>query len=513
MAADALFTIAYIGVNAGLVLITADEPGQHSSQTEQDNRHYARAAKVPLFEPADSQECRDMMGEALAMSGEYDTPVMIRSTTRVCHSKSIVECGERKEVPLVPYQKKAEKYNTVPANSRRRRAFVEERAERLLAFSEKTGLNRAEWHDKAIGVITSGVCYYYAREVFGDSVSYLKLGFTWPLPEKKIADFCSQVKEVYVIEENDSYIEEAVRMAGFAPKGKSALPHFGELMPEVLRKAYLGKTNPLIDYDKSRVVPRPPTFCAGCPHRGFFYELSRRKDIIISGDIGCYSLGYAEPYNAMDFNVCMGGAFSAGHGAQKILSTIPGNNKRVVGLLGDSTFFHTGMNSLLEVIYNGSKTVCVILDNAITGMTGHQNNPGNGLNAKGEIAAKTPIEDVVKALGMKNIRIVNPNDLKEMKTALDWALSLDEASVIITRWPCALKKITAEEKKDYGNPFTSSCTVDTEKCIGCKLCIKCGCPALSFNPASKKAEIVKTQCVGCGVCGQICAKGAITEEK
>jgi indolepyruvate ferredoxin oxidoreductase alpha subunit len=513
VAADPLFAVAYTGINGGLVLISADEPGQHSSQNEQDNRNYARMAKVPMLEPAGSQECKDMMGTALELSEKFDTPVLIRTTTRVCHSKGIVECGERKEVPLVPYERKIDKYVTVPAISRERRKVVEKRTEELLVYAEQTPLNFIEWNDKKTGVIASGVCYYYAREVFGDSVSYLKLGFTWPLPVKKIAEFCSQVEEIYVIEENDEYIEEAVRILNFSPRGKNVLPHYGELMPEVIRKSYLGETKPLIPYDPARLVPRPPALCAGCPHRGFFYELGRRKDVIITSDIGCYALAYAEPYNAEDFNMCMGSAFSVGHGAQKIFRTIPGFGKKTVALLGDSTFFHTGMNALLEAVYNDSDLVCVILDNAITGMTGHQNNPGNGLNAKGEIAARTSIEAVVEALGAKHIRTVNPNNLKEMKDAFDWAVGLDELSVIITRWPCVLKRITAEEKEIYNDPFTATCTVDEAKCIGCKLCLKSGCPALSFETAVKKAKIDPVQCVGCEVCNQICPKDAIIMEE
>jgi indolepyruvate ferredoxin oxidoreductase alpha subunit len=513
VAADPLFAVAYTGINGGLVLISADEPGQHSSQNEQDNRNYARMAKVPMLEPAGSQECKDMMGTALELSEQYDTPVLIRTTTRVCHSKGIVECGERKETPLVPYEKKIDKYVTVPAISRERRKVVEKRTEELLAYAEQTPLNFIKWNDKKIGVIVSGVCYCYAREVFGDSVSYLKLGFTWPLPVKKIADFCSQVKEIYVIEENDEYIEDAVRALKFSPKGKNVLPHYGEMLPEVIRKSFLDETKPLIPCDPARLVPRPPTLCAGCPHRGFFYELGRRKDVIITSDIGCYALAYAEPYNAEDFNMCMGSAFSVGHGAQKIFRTIPGFGKKTVALLGDSTFFHTGMNALLEAIYNNSDLVCVILDNAITGMTGHQNNPGNGLNAKGEIATRTSIEAVVKALGAKHIRTVNPNNLKEMKDAFDWAVGLDELSVIVTRWPCVLKRITAEEKAEYNNPFTITCVVDEAKCIGCKLCLKSGCPALCFETAAKKAKIDPVQCVGCEVCNQICPKDAIVKEE
>jgi indolepyruvate ferredoxin oxidoreductase alpha subunit len=513
VAADALFTVSYTGINGGLVLISADEPGQHSSQNEQDNRNYAKAAKIPLLEPSDSQECKDMMGTALKLSEDYDTPVLIRMTTRVCHSKGIVECGERKEIPLIPYEKKVSKYVTVPAFSKKRREVVETRGEALLAYAEKTPLNFIEWNDRKIGVIASGVCYYYAREVFGANASYLKLGFTWPLPLELMRKFCSQVQEVVVIEENDAYLEEAVLTLGFPVRGKNALPHYGELMPEVIRRAFLGETKPLIPYDAGRVVPRPPGLCTGCPHRGFFYELGRRKDVVVSGDIGCYALGFAEPYNAMDFNMCMGGAFSVGHGAQKIFKTIPGFNKKVVAVIGDSTFFHTGMNALLEVVYNNSDTVCVVLDNAITGMTGHQNNPGSGLNARGEIAAKTSIEAVVKALGVTHVKAVNPNKLDETRAALDWAIGLDEPSVIITRWPCVLKRLTAEEKETFDHPFTFACRVDEDRCIGCKGCLKSGCPALQFKAALKKAAIDPALCVGCGVCGQICPKGAMVQQE
>jgi indolepyruvate ferredoxin oxidoreductase alpha subunit len=382
-----------------------------------------------------------MVKIGMELSEKYDTPVMLRSTTRVCHSKSIVECGEREEVPVRAYEKNINKYITAPAVAKKLRVKVDKREDLLLEYSEQTPLNYGEWGDKKIGIIASGACYHYAREIFGEAASYLKLGFIWPLPAKKIADFCAQVEEIYVIEENDPYIEEAVKMLGFSCKGKNILPHYGELTPDVLRKAFFGESNPGIDYNHELVVPRPPTLCAGCPHRGFFYELGRRKNVMVSGDIGCYTLAYSEPYNAMDLNLCMGAAFSVGHGAQKVFSR-SGSDKRVVAVLGDSTFFHTGMNSLLEVAYNNSNTICVILDNAITGMTGHQNNPGNGLNAKGEISNRTAIEDVVRAIGIKNIAIINPNDVGEVKKTLDWALSLDEASVIITRWPCVLKKIT-----------------------------------------------------------------------
>jgi indolepyruvate ferredoxin oxidoreductase alpha subunit len=394
-----------------------------------------------------------------------------------------------------------------------RRAFVEQRMADLAKFSDETPLNKIEWHDKKIGVIVSGVAYYYAKEVFGDSVSYLKIGFSWPLPSGKIKEFCSQVGEVYVIEENDPLVESAVKALGFTPKAKDVLPHWGELLPEVIRKCYKGEVIPQIDYDKSKVVPRPPALCAGCPHRGFFVELAKQKDVIMTSDIGCYAMGADAPYNAEDFNMCMGSAFSVSHGAQQIFNTIPGNNKRVVAYLGDSTFFHTGMNSLLEAVYNGSNTICVIMDNAITGMTGHQNNPGNGLNARDEIANRVAIEDVCKAFGVKNIRIIDPNKLQEVKDALEWAKPLNEVSVIITRWPCALKRITAAEKSEYHNPFTGKCKIDADKCIGCKMCIKSGCPAISFDAGAKKALIDAAQCLGCGVCSQMCNQGAIEEAK
>lgn len=515
VAADPLFTFAYTGVGGGMVLVSADEPGQHSSQNEQDNRNYAKAAKIPMVEPSDSQECKDMVAAAMEISEGFDTPVMLRMTTRVCHSKGIVGCGQRTEKEIKPYEKNIQKYVTVPAFARKMRVKVEERTAKLLEYSETTPLNRIEWNDKKIGVIASGMAYYYAREVFGDTVSYLKLGLTWPLPAEKITAFCQEVDEVYVIEENDPYIEETVEMLGFSAKltKKGVLPRFGELTPDVLRQFYFGSTNPRIEHDAGRVVPRPPTLCAGCPHRGFFYEVGRRKNVIVAGDIGCYTLGFADPYNALDFNICMGASFSAGHGAQKVLNRIPDNKTRVVAVLGDSTFFHTGMNSLLEVVYNNSNTVCVILDNAITGMTGHQNNPGNGFNAKGEIANSTSIEAVARACGVKNVATINPNDLTKMRETLDWALALDEPSVIITRWPCVLKRMTAAEKEEFENPFTTVSRVDADTCIGCKICLRSGCPALSFNPETKKSRIDPVQCVGCGVCNQLCPKSAIVKEE
>lgn len=514
VAADPMFTFSYTGVNGGMILVTADEPGQHSSQNEQDNRGYAKMAKMPMLEPSDSQECKDMIALGMEISEQFDTPLLMRVTTRVCHSKSIVQCEPRKEVGVKEYKKNIHKYVTVPAFARKRRVFVEERMAKLREYSENTPLNRVEMNDSKIGVITSGMCYCYSKEVFGDSASYLKLGFTNPLPMEKIKNFCSQMDVVYVIEENDPYIEEAVLMAGFGAKlkGKNTFPAFGELTPDVLRLSITGQSNPLIAYDRDKIVARPPTLCAGCPHRGFFYDLGRRKNVVVSSDIGCYSLAFAEPYNAVDSNICMGAGFSAGHGMQKIFTNAGIKDKRVVGVMGDSTFFHTGIPSLLEVAYNQSSTVCVILDNAITGMTGHQNNPGNGLNAKGEIANSASIEAVARACGIKNVRIINPNDLNAVHETLDWALSLNEPSVIITRWPCVLKRLTEAEKKEFHNPFTSTSKVNRDKCIGCKICLRSGCPAISFDAEDKKATVDPVQCVGCGVCNQLCPKSAIEME-
>ncbi len=509
VAADPLFTVAYTGVYGGLVLVSADEPGQHSSQNEQDNRNYAKAAKIPMLEPANSQESKDMTKLAFEISEKYDTPVMIRMTTRVCHSKAIVECQEREEREIIPYKKDINKFVTVPAIARKLRVKVEERQKKLLEFSNTTELNFIEWNDTEVGVITSGVCYSYAKEVFGDSVSYLKLGFTQPLPAEKIKEFCSKVKKVYVIEENDPYIEEQVKVLGFDCLGNGVFPPYGEMLPEVIRNVVFGEAMPTVNYDEKEVVARPPVLCAGCPHRGFYYELGKRKNVMVSGDIGCYSLAFAEPYNATDQNICMGASISVGHGAQKVFDMVENNKMRVVSCLGDSTFFHTGINSLINVAYNKSNTVNVILDNRITGMTGHQENPGSGYTLQGEKTDDLNIEAIVRALGFKNVVVINPNDLAAVKHALDWALSLDEPSVIITRWPCALKKFSPEDKEEFKGAFTEKFSVNRDKCIGCKACIRTGCPAISFDKEAKKSIIDYNACVGCTVCSQVCPVKAI----
>lgn len=509
VAADPLFTFAYTGVNGGMVLISADEPGQHSSQTEQDNRNYAKSAKVAMFEPTNSQEAKDMVKAAYEVSEKFDIPVMIRMTTRSCHSKGIVECKDREEIEIKEYVKNAAKYLTVPAHARKLRASLEERLSKLLEFSNSTDLNFIEWNDTKIGVIASGAAFSFAKEVFGDTASYLKLGFTNPLPTEKIKEFASNIEKLYIIEENDPYIEDKVRMLGFDCYGKNLFPAFGEMTPDVIRKSVYGESNETIEYDKNEVVSRPPSFCAGCPHRGFFYELGKRKNVMISGDIGCYTLAFDEPYAAMDTAVCMGGSLSIGHGAQKVFNMKENNKMRVVSVLGDSTFLHTGINSLLEVAYNKGNTVNVILDNRITGMTGHQQNPGTGYTLQGEETVEADIDKLVRACGIKNVAIINPNNLKLVKDTLDWALDLDEPSVIITRWPCVLKKFTDQDKKEFATAFQSKCKVEDEKCVGCKMCVKTGCPAISVEKANKKAKIDLDTCVGCEVCLQVCPVKAI----
>ncbi len=512
VAADPLFTFSYTGVNGGMVLITADEPGMHSSQNEQDNRNYAKFAKIAMFEPSTSQEAKDMLKEAFEISEKYDTPVLFRVTTRLCHSKGIVECSDRVEVPIKEYIKNPKKNLTVPAHARVRRVEIDDRMSKLLEYSNNTHLNNYEINDTKIGIVASGMCYTYAKEVFKDNASYMKLGFTNPLPMEKIKEFASKVDNVYVIEENDPFIEEQLKANNIKCHGKDIFPSYGELTPDVIRKSVFGKTNDTIDYNKDLVVNRPPGLCAGCPHRGFFYELGKRKNVMVTGDIGCYTLGFAPPYNAMDTTICMGASLSSGHGAQKVFNMKENNKIRVVGVLGDSTFFHTGINSLLDVVYNKGNSISVILDNRITGMTGHQQNPGTGYTLQGDVTSEVNIEELVKACGVKHIRTINPNNLSQVKETLDWAFNLEEPSVIITRWPCALEKFSRQDIEEFNNPFTSKCSIDTDKCIGCKLCMKTGCPAISFKSEEKLVCIDKNQCLGCEVCSQVCPKDAISKE-
>ena len=509
VAADPLFTFAYTGVNGGMILVSADEPGMHSSQNEQDNRNYAKFAKIGLFEPSTSQEAKDMIKEAYKVSEKYDTPILYRVTTRLCHSKGIVNCVDREEIKIKNYVKDVKKRVTVPAHARNLRIEVEKRLDKLKEYSNTTELNFMEINNNEIGIISSGVCYTYAKEVFKDNASYLKLGFTNPMPDKKIKEFANKVKKIYVIEENDKFIEDQVKAMGIEVIGKDIFPYTGEMTPDVIRKAIFNENKETIKYNEDLVVGRPPTLCSGCPHRGFFYEIGKRKNVMISGDIGCYSLGFASPYNALDSIVCMGASLSVGHGAQQVFNMKENNNMRVVGVLGDSTFFHTGINSLIDIAYNKSNTISVILDNRITGMTGHQQNPGTGYTLQDKEVEEIDIEKLVLACGIKNVKTIDPNNLEQINKTLDWALELDEPSVIITRWPCVLKKLSIKDKKEFEGVFKEKCDVDKKLCIGCKLCIKSGCPSISFDKENKKAFIDKTSCVGCEVCSQICPKQAI----
>ncbi len=511
VAADPLMTFAYMGVNGGSVLVTADEPGMFSSQNEQDNRNYAKMGKMPMFEPADSQECVDMMKEAFDVSEEYNVVTMMRMVTRVCHSKSIVECGEREEHEIKEWAPDPMKYVALPSHSRILRVQIEERQKRLREYAEKTRFNFAEMNDTKIGVITSGPSYYYAKEIFKEKASYLKLGFTNPLPENLIRDFASKVDELFIVEEDDPYMEEFVKTLGIECKGKDVFPPYGEMIPDVLRKSL--ELNPVekVEVDESKIIKRPPSLCAGCPHRGFFYRLGKKKNIMISGDIGCYTLAAGPPYNAMNSCVCMGASISVGHGAQQAFNRA-GVNKKVVTVLGDSTFFHTGINSLINTVYNKSNTINVILDNRITGMTGHQQNPGTGFTVQGDPADMIVIEDLVKALGIKHVKVIDPNDLKAVDAALDEFMDLDEPSVIITRWPCVLKRFSDADLNEWPELFQSKNIVDQDKCIGCKRCLGTGCPALIFDKEAKKTSIRRSDCVGCDVCAQVCPVKAISKE-
>lgn len=509
VAADPLFTFAYMGVNGGCVLVSADDPGMHSSQNEQDNRYYAKFAKLPMLEPSDSQESKDFTKFAFEISEEYDTPVLLRLTTRVCHGKGLVEEGERKEIKLQEYKKDIPKYVATPANARKRRVLLEERLKKLEELSNNSDLNKIEWNDKKTGVITSGVAYQYAKEVFGDTASFLKLGITFPLPKVKIKEFAEQVEKIYVIEELEPYMEDEIRSLGIDVVGKDIIPTVGELNPDIIREAILGTKANRININQEKIVPRPPTMCAGCPHRGLFYVLSKKKNTVVTGDIGCYTLGSAPPLESMDTCICMGASISAGHGFSKALE-IKGQDTKVFGVIGDSTFFHSGITGLINTIYNKGNAATIILDNRITGMTGHQDNPGTGYTLSGESSEYIDIKKICEAIGVKNIAVINPLDLKESEEAINKAMNTKEPMVIIAKWPCVLKKSPEEEVKEFGLDRRVKCIVDREKCRKCKMCLKAGCPAISFDP-NIGSIIDESMCVGCDVCMQICPFKAIVK--
>jgi indolepyruvate ferredoxin oxidoreductase alpha subunit len=508
VAADPLFTAAYTGITGGLVLVSADDPGMHSSQNEQDNRNFATAARVLMLEPSDSQETKDFIKLGLELSEKFDTPVMLRVTTRICHSKSHVTLEDRSKRELIPYEHKIKKYVATPGNAKVLRAQLEQRLKDMEEYSNNAEINREELNGNEIGIISSSVSYQYAREVFGDNASYLKLGMTFPMPMEKIKAFAKKVKKLYVIEEMDPYIENHLKATGIECVGKDRIPRYGELDPDIIRKALLGKEVETLNVD-NKVSPRQPVLCAGCPHRGVFYVLGKKlKKLIVTGDIGCYTLGSAPPLSAMHTCLCMGGSISMGHGAATVLKNA-GSDLRVVATIGDSTFFHTGISSLMEVIYNKSNTITIICDNRTTAMTGHQNNPGTGYTLMSGPTVEADIPTICKALGFKadNIVTVNPLKLDETEMAIDAALAKDEPSVIITEWPCILKNFSDEDLEEF-DLRPKKCVIDQEKCTKCKVCVKTGCPAISAMDAIR---IDKISCTGCGVCRQVCKFNAIEE--
>lgn len=504
VAADPLFTMAYEGVNGGFVVVTADDPGMHSSQNEQDNRFYAPHAKIAMVEPSDSQECKDFMIEAYEISEKFDTVVLFRSTTRVSHSKSIVELGERKKVEIKPYEKNTKKYVMIPANARSKHYEVEERLEALRKYSNSCSLNKVEMNSNKIGIITSGISYQYAKEVFGESASYLKIGMSYPLPDEMIKDFSEKVDKLYIIEENEPYIENTVKAMGIPCIGREKITNCGELNPEIIRKALLGEEKE-ITYSTDVVAPsRPPVLCPGCPHRGIYYAVSKLKNVIAAGDIGCYTLGMMPPLSVTDTVICMGASVSGGLGIEKARSLADKDKKsKVFAFIGDSTFFHSGITGLINSIYNNIPIVTCILDNRITGMTGHQQNPGTGKTLQEKVAPMIDIETLVLSLGVKkeNLRVVDPYKLAETEVAVKEAYNSTEPFVIITKQPCALIKDVIKKRANL------KCKIDSEKCKRCKACLKTGCPALNFKDGV--VSIDKNMCNGCEICKQTCKFGAI----
>ena len=490
VAADPLFTVAYTGVNAGMVIGVADDPGMHSSQNEQDSRHYARSAKIPMLEPADSGEALAFARIAYELSEQFDTPVLLKMCTRVAHSQSIVETGPRIEAPAKPYEKNIGKYVMMPGNAIRRHPVVEKRLQDLSLWAETASVNRLDkGTNLKMGILTSSTSYQYVKEVCGDTYPVLKLGMVWPLPKQKILDFAHSVEKLVVVEELDGFLEDCCRSLGLDPVGKETFSCMGEFSQNLVAEK-LGSpvhTGKAID---DPIPPRPPVMCAGCPHRGLFYTLSKNK-VTVLGDIGCYTLGAVAPLSAMDMTLCMGASISAVHGFNKARGAEA--EGRTVAVIGDSTFMHSGMTGLANIAYNQSNSTVIILDNSITGMTGHQQNPTTGYNIKGDPAGKIDLEALCRAMGFTRVRVVDPYDLKACDTAVKEELAAAEPSVIISRRPCALLKYVKH---------SAPLRVDPVKCVGCRSCMKIGCPAISIREG--KAQVDSTQCVGCGVCEQLC---------
>ena len=494
VAADPLFTMSYIGVNGGMVIGVADDPGMHSSQNEQDSRHYARASKTPMLEPADSAECRDFAKLAYDLSEQFDVPFILRLTTRIAHSRSLVELGEREEHELKPYEKNPAKNVMLPAFAKPKHVKVEERTVALRQWAETSGINVVEDNGAKVGVIVEGAVYQYAHEALGDSVNYLKLGMLWPLPDQLLKDFAAANEKVYVIEELDDVVESHCKSLGLTVTGKDLFPRCGEFSQKIIRKLMKGE-DPEFDTLDEAIPGRPPVMCCGCPHRGLFYALKKAK-VYVSGDIGCYTLGASAPLSAMDTCVCMGASISALHGYNKARGEE--TEKKSVAVIGDSTFIHSGVTSLIDIAYNRSNSVVIILDNSITGMTGHQQNPTTGYTIKGDPTSAVNLEALCHAIGINRVRVVDPYDLPAVQQALKEELAAEEPSVIISRRPCALLKYVKHKP---------ALTVNADSCIGCKACLGIGCPAISIRDG--KACIDRTQCVGCGVCESLCPKKAI----
>ena len=499
VAADPLFTISYTGVNAGMVICVADDAGMHSSQNEQDSRHYARAAKIPMLEPSDSAEALAFAKLAYTLSEQFDTPVLLKMCTRIAHSQSVVETAERIEVTKT-YEKNPQKYIMMPGNAKRRHPVVEARTKALSDWAETAEINRIEdGRDHSKGIITSSTAYQYVKEVCGDLYPVLKLGMIWPMPEQKIRDFAASVDELIVIEELDSFIEAHCQSLGLPVTGKALFPCIDEFSQNLIAEK-LDLSVPKCGSKVDDAIPaRPPVMCAGCPHRGLFYTLAKNK-ITALGDIGCYTLGAVPPLGALDTTICMGASVSGAHGFTKALAGAA--DKKTVAVIGDSTFMHSGVTGLINVAYNESNATVIIVDNSITGMTGHQQNPTTGFNLKGDPCTKIDLESLCRAVGIRRVRVVDPYDLKQTEDAILEELAAPEASVIISRRPCALLKYVKH---------SAPVAVESDKCRSCRMCMKIGCPAISME--NGKAVIDNTLCTGCGVCTQLCKFDALKQAK
>ena len=496
VAADPLFTISYTGVNAGMVIGVADDAGMHSSQNEQDSRHYAEAAKIPMLEPSDSAEALELTKLAYELSEKFDTPFLVKMCTRVSHSQSLVELGERKEV-LGEYKKDIAKYVMMPGNAKKRHPVVEARTRALVEYAETAPINRIEaGNDNAMGIITSSTSYQYVKEVVGDTYPVMKLGMIWPLPEQKIKDFASSVEKLVIVEELDSFIEAHCKNLGIECVGKEMFSCIDELSQNKVAAQLASAPVCGVKLEEA-IPPRPPVMCAGCPHRGLFYTLKKNK-LTVLGDIGCYTLGAVAPLAAVDSVICMGASVSGIHGFSKSQQGAADN--KTVAVIGDSTFMHSGITGLVNMAYNESNATVIIVDNSITGMTGHQQNPTTGFNLKGDPCAKIDLETLCRAVGIRRVRVVDPYNLAQCDAAIKEELAANEPSVIISRRPCALLKYVKHK---------APLAVDADKCVGCKACMKIGCPAISI--VDGKAKVDATQCVGCGVCEQLCKFGALKE--